>query len=274
MYWEITMKLLEIFIKETTEEDRAIVSLSSAISKYIQKYETIDDDGDSWKDHDYDDQLDFSEISSDAPIKLGTIGSLFNTPLTGLNNVKLELQSDYAIRHRLKKSTGEKIKKPDEGVIFGLWYPSSDTLVLNKDFIGSNKLKTVISHELRHALDDYKSDYKANKEKGRYSRPKKKHHRKKYHDGPNYPYLAQPAEINARFIEALHLVTNSLTRASKSPNIDLIEYGIKELKKYLKDRHIEELFPEKEKSKDYKRLIKRAIDYIYKEAEYLKSKKD
>lgn len=270
------MKLLEIFIKETTEEDRAIVSLSSAISKYIQKYETIHDDGDSWKAHDYDDddQVNFSEISSDAPIKLGTIGSLFNTPLTALNHIKLELQSDYAIRVRVKKDTGEKIKKPDESVIFGLWYPSSDTLVLNKDFIGSNKLKTVISHELRHALDDFKSEYEANKEKGRYSRPKKKKHRKKISGKSNYPYLAQPAEINARFIEVLHLVTNSLTRASKISKIDLIEYGIKELKKYLKDKHIEELFPEKEKSKDYKRLLKRAIDYIYKEVEYLKSKKD
>lgn len=268
------MRLVELFLNETTEEDRAILSLSSAISKYIQQFETTDDTGDGWQDKDYDvDDDDFDEIEDDKPQKLGKIGDLFNTPLEGLNHINLELQSDYGIRLRMKKEGGREIKRPEDEMIYGLWYGSSDTVVLNKDFIGSNALKTVVSHELRHALDDIKSNYQANKTGGRYSTPKKKEHRKNDPYQPNLSYLAEPAEINARFVEVLHLLVASIQRAAKLPNVDLRDHAMKEFKRFLQAKSIAKLFPETTQSKDYKRLVKRGVDFIEKEIAHVTGKK-
>lgn len=267
------MRLVELFLKETTEEDRAILSLSSAIYQYIQKYETISDDGDSWKDKDYDDDEDgefddISEIEDDKPIKIGKIGNLFNTPLEALNHINIELQSDYGIRLRRKKEGGREIKKPDDEMVYGLWYGDSDTIVLNKDFIGSNALRFVVTHELRHALDDVKSDYKANKADGRYSTPKKKEHRVKKDDKDKTPYHAEPAEINARFLEVMHGLVPVIRRAVKLPDTNPRDYATKEFFRLMDRFNISYLFPEKEKSKDYKRLVKRAMDFIEKEISY------
>jgi hypothetical protein len=272
------MRLVELFLRETTEEDRAILSLSSAISKYIQQFETIDDNGgDDWRNKDYDelenDDYDVDEIEDDKPIKLGKIGELFNTPLEGLNHINLELQSDYGIRLRMKKEGGREIKRPEDEMIYGLWYGNSDTVVLNKDFIGSNALKTVVSHELRHALDDVKSDYKANKPGGRYSIPKKKEHRKNDPYQPNLSYIAEPAEINARFVEVLHLLVPVIQRAAKLPNVNVRDQAMSEFKRFLKAKSIEKLFPEGTASRDYKRLLKRGVDFIDKEIAHVTGKK-
>ncbi len=253
------MKLVELFLKETTEEDRAILSLSSAISRYIEQYNT---DADSEVDNEYD-EYDDEDLASDKPLLLGTVGELFNTPLTGLSHIKIELQNDYGIRLGMKKDTG-KLTGPEDELTYGMWEPSRNTIVLNRDFIGTNRLKTVVSHELRHALDDVKSEYRATSS-ARYMTPKKKEHKVDEPGGTKYSYLAQPAEINARFLEVLHLLVATIQRASKDPNTDLTAHAMSEFKRFLAAKSIAKLFPEGTASKDYQRLVKRGVDFITKE---------
>lgn len=266
------MRLQELFLVETTEEDRAIVSLASAINSHIQKYEGEDAGGDFY---DGDEEEDPDDTETDESTVVGSIGELFDTPLSVLNSINIILQSDYGIRLRKKKENAERgVKSPVSETIMGMWYPSSRAIVLNKDYIGYNNLRTVISHELRHALDDFKSDFKANKTGGSYSIPRKKEHRKDTNDPyyGNVRYLAEPAEINARFLQVLDVMVRAIKNYAPKLGPDGgRDRIIKHFHKLLADERIAELFPEKEKSKDYKRLMKRGVDFIDKEIAYVLS---
>lgn len=254
------MRLHEILV-ESSEEDRAILSLADSIDKHISSLGAPEHESNY-----YDDDEDPDDTETDELTDIGTIGQLFNTPLSILNPVHIYIQSDYGIRLRKKKLTGS-IKAPSQARVDGLWIPYSKSLILNKDNIGLPKLKSVIVHELRHALDDFKSDFEANTVGGSYSVPRKKQHRK-----DNYTaYLAEPAEINARFAEVLSLVTDKIERRFHKSTIDR-DAALEYFAKILDHKKIAELFPEKEKSKDYKRLYKRAVDFIDKELAYQNSK--
>lgn len=255
------MRLQELFLVETSEEDRAIISLSSAISKYlIDNYESEEDDTSYDSDSEYDDdELDISG-DEDKPTEIGTIGQLFNTPLSILNPIRIELQSDYGIRQRRQRDEDAKvIGRPGEDDSLGLWYGDDKIMVLNRDYLGTNSFRSVVTHELRHALDDFKSGFKANISK-RYSTPKKKEHRT-----PDKAYLAEPAEINARFSQVLHAMVPVIGKVLKQHTGDPKSYIMNEFSKLMKYFSISELFPEKDQSKDYKRLIKRGVDFIDKE---------
>lgn len=278
------MRLVELFLNETTEEDRAIISLSSAISDYINnKYgdSDLDDSDDEFDDFDdFDDEFDDRKFDihgdEDKPITIGTIGELFDTPIPAMNSIKIEIQSDYGIRQRRKKETDAKIiKRPGEEDIMGIWYQNGPIMVLNRDYVGTPKLKSVIAHELRHALDDIKSDNKANKDDGRYSTPKKKSYRKVTNDPHmgNLSYLAQPAEINARFAQVLNRLVdqNQIAPLAKYPQDQFTLRAQRLLLRAMEAYHISHLFPEKEKSRDYKRLLKRGMDFIVKEFNHIKS---
>jgi len=257
------VRLQELFLVETTEEDRAIISLSSAISKYLfDNYESESDDKSYDSDSDYDDDLDISGDEDD-PTEIGTIGQLFDTPLSILNPVRIELQSDYGIRQRRQRDSNAKvIGRPGEDDSLGLWYGDNKIMVLNRDYIGTNSLRSVVTHELRHALDDFKSNFKANASK-RYSTPKKKEYRT--HDKA---YLAEPAEINARFSQVLHAMVPTIKKVLKQHAGDPKPYIMDEFSKLMNHYSISELFPERDQSKDYKRLIKRGVDFIDKEVAY------
>jgi hypothetical protein len=223
------VKIHEILL-ETSEEDRAIISLSSSIYNYIQQY----------------------SHNTDKHITVGKIGDIFNTPLEILNSVQIILLSNNEI-----------IDMIGEAGATGIWSGANDVIYLNKDYLTSNVMKSTVSHELRHALDDYKSNFKANKKDSRYVIPKNKNYRKS-----DLEYLAEPAEINARFLQVLHYMVSVIKRAanlSKEQQILIIDSSFK---KALQFYRILELFPEKEKSRDYKRLIKRGIDFIQKELSY------
>lgn len=254
------MKLIEIFINETTEEDRALISLSSALFHYLQKNKHLYIDGPEFSDDDTD--FDDVDIKADRPITIGSIGQLFDTPLPSLNKIIVQVQSDYGIRDRLKKESGAvSIKRPEEQVVYGLWYGNTNTMVLNSDVISSKGMKSAITHELRHALDDVKSDYKTADMSIGYNKSSSKDH----------DYYSIPAEVNARFIEALHLVQQRMAELSSNNNLNKEEilnyfYSLLEKKK------ISMLFPEKTASKQYRRLVKRGVDFINKEIGYLEKK--
>jgi hypothetical protein len=277
------MKLLELFLTETTEEDRAILSLSGAIANYIKKYKDIEpEETDYSDDSNYDnEELDIHGDDDQAQY-LGTIGQLFDTPLSILNSVSIELQSDYGIRQRMEKG-GDwdgKITSPDKKNILGLWCIDHKTIVLNKDYLGTKTILSTISHELRHALDDFKSDFKANIDDRRYTTSKIKAIRKLPDDdeGKRLKYRSQPAEINARFSQVLNDMLPVIVRAVKLTPENAENLIKNTLKNKINHYSIAEFFPHKENSREYKRFMKRAMDFVQKEKQYqedlLKSKKD
>jgi hypothetical protein len=134
-------------------------------------------------------------------------------------------------------------------------------------------MKSVIAHELRHAMDDVKSGYKAN-QSDRYETPRNKSYRrvtKDPHMG-NLAYLAQPAEINARFIQVLNKLVdqNQIAALAKYPQDQITMRAERILKRAMDTYNITHLFPEKEKSRDYKRLLKRGMDFITKELNHIR----
>jgi len=247
------MILQELF--ETTEEDRALISLSSAIYAKLQPYQGGN--------------LDYENIF-DQPdqqlIKIGKIGDIFNTPLEALNNISIEVQGGEPFI--------ERAKDPDEVVadyegkqLYGFYEEDTRTVVLNLELLDKQRMKTSITHELRHALDEIKSGSFPGDAKG-YFTPRKKEHRK---DDPysTTQYRAQPAEINARFVEVLDILSkripqwvNKLQTAEVRPKI------LNDLNHLFVKYEIADLFPEKSQSKDYKRLMKRAADFIDKEIQH------
>ena len=241
------MRLQELFLVETTEEDRAIISLSSAIYNHARKY------------------IDYIDPNNDEPVEIGTIGDIVDTPLEYANNIKIELQSSEGIKDRLEKG-GSTVDR--DKTTLGVW--DNGTIVLNADHLSNERIKSTIGHELRHALDDFKSGGITGYE-NRYNVPKKKEHRKKDEYGPNYPYLAKPSEINARFNQVLTALTDVIADQSDLPSDQLFDYAIKRLKLSFRHHKIAMLFPEKEQSKDYKQLVKRAVDFIQKEIKHVKS---
>lgn len=240
------MKLLEFIITETSDEDRAIVSLSSSLATKLQSLES----------------------RNQQEIALGKIGDLVDTPLVAVNDIKIQVTDEDRILDVLGKT------KESDSITSGVWDPNTDTIWINYQALSKPKLQLIrlISHELRHALDDMKSDYRAS-ESDRYDTPKNPKHRKKDPYYPTLPYLAKPSEINARFLEVLTHLTRSMSNNVTRYGLEgLRERSIRDLFDFMEMRDILHLFPEKEKSKDYKRLLKRGVEYIEKEIEHLQSK--
>lgn len=249
------MKLLELFITETTEEDRAIISLSSTVYRHIQKY------------------ADYVEPDSSDTIDTGKIDDYCTTPLDGMEDISVVLIPGDVLREKIKKErkeSGEEVDDDEGKVTLGQWDANGPTIFLNSDYITSNAIKSTITHELRHALDDLKSGGKANAST-KYRTPKNKKHRKKDPYLGDLSYKAQPAEINARFAQVLHAITTELERASLKdlPPDQLRARAESTLKRSMQTHKISYLFPQKDRSPDYKRLLKRAADFIQKEIKHL-----
>lgn len=259
------MRLQELFLVETTEEDRALISLSSTVYAYLKKYA-----GKRLRDGEF--------------IYIGTIGQLFNTPINILDTVKIQLWSHNDILKAFPRQAsdagleGPELEDEDDRNILGFWDPEKELVALNIDYLESRGL-AAIAHELRHALDDYKSEFRAGLST-RYDTPRKKEHRKDRSNDPYAsdlekmkPYHAKPAEINARFAEVLYGVTVQIQHILKRSPENVRPRVMAVFKKLLDMKHIAHLFPEKEQSRYYKRLIKRGMDFIDKELTYAQSQK-
>lgn len=238
------MRLQELFLVETTEEDRALISLSAALYPIIMQHS-----------------------STEEYVNVGKIGDLVDTPLSILNdvNIELELPDDFMSRSEDEDDLGRDLS---EVVRIAFWDPSTESVVLNLKYITRPTIRRTLTHELRHALDDVKSDYKASVS-DKYMTAKKKSHR----DSPETAYHAKPGEINARYAQTMHLVVLKLEKLfQKSNDAEKIRAEIMDyLSLVFESNRISYLFPEKEKSKDYKRLMKRAVDFIEKEISHIKS---
>ena len=239
------MRLQELF--ETTEDDRNISKLATQIYSYVSS--------------------EFAGMDPDQiPQDIGTVGKICNVPDSPFANVSVKLVSDDFMKKRERKAaakTGKKIDPYKQKSSVGTWHPANNGVIeLNTDFLGSNKLKTTIAHELRHGLDDIKSNNWANAEGGRYTTPKKPEHRIAKDEDDKTPYLAEPAEINARVMEIQHQLTDFIPRIYKKFEPNQIKGKIQQyINRLLEEYKIAELFPEKTASKDYKRILSRIIAF-------------
>ena len=81
--------------------------------------------------------------------------------------------------------------------------------------------------------------------------------------------MAQPAEINARFIEAIDTLVNLIPKRYRTLPASEIKSKLKtDLLSLLNKHNIAEFFPTKDKSPDYKRLVKRGMSMLEKEMQY------
>lgn len=238
------MRLQELF--ETTEEDRALISLSSAIYNKIKPYAGGDE----------------------SFVYLGKIGKLFDTSIPALNDISIGVEGGNKF---MNHSVGYDDTINIEGQqTYAFWDEDDRLIVFNKDLLDTNRMKTTITHELRHVLDSVKSNFYPGDAKT-YFTPKKKEHRK------NDPYsavqyMAQPAEINARFVEILDILSKRIPQwYNKLPSEQIKHQLSTDFKNLLNKYEIADLFPEKTKSPDYKRLYKRAYDFMQKEMTHVES---
>ena len=240
------MKIRELIV-ETAEDDRAIISLADTIYSHLQQYADTD--------------LDYDETGV---LHIGRIGDLFDTPIPAFNSIRIELTSDEAIVDLARRLHGKST--PDDSH-FGQWDPMEKAISLNSDFLSSGRMRSVIAHELRHAMDDVKSLNRAN-QSARYRTARSPAHRADK-DGS---YQAQPAEINARFIEALNVLTPVIPKLA---NLDPAAFRAKMtayINKAFELKDIADYYPEKTASPHYKRLLQRAWNFIDKELAHIQSK--
>jgi hypothetical protein len=231
---------------ETTEEDRALISLSAAIYKKLVPH--IESGG--------------SDL-----VHLGRIGDIFHTPMVALEDVSVDLQGGEEYYQR---AGGTNAGDLDGKESLAFWDEPTKTIVLNSEYLSRDRMQTTITHELRHALDEVK----ANSYPGgasRYFTPKKKEHRKD-DSYSTVHYRAQPAEINARFAEVLDKLSQIVPKryATIEP-AQLRPRLVHDFQQLLHKYEIADLFPERTASPDYKRLMKRAYDFIKKEMDHHES---
>jgi hypothetical protein len=240
------MRIHELIV-ETAEEDRAIMSLADVIYDYLQKYA--------------DTELDYDETGV---IHIGRIGDLFDTPIPAIDRIRLAISTDEAIVDLARRLHG---KATSEDSHLGEWDPGEKAISLNADYLSTNRMRTIIAHELRHAMDDIKSSDRAN-QSTRYSTARNPADQ----EDPDTAYRAQPAEINARFIEALHFVAPIIPKLA---NLDPAAFRTKMtayLNRAFEVKQIADIYPEKTDNPHYKRLLQRAWDFINKELAHVKSK--
>lgn len=248
------MRLQELFLVETTEEDRAIISLAEPMYSYLQKYA--------------DQDLDWDDENSES-LFVGKVGQLFDTPFEGIDDIKILVMSDAGLLERAKKENPKTKDAPA-----GLWDANTKSMIFNSDYLSTDFMKSTIAHELRHMLDDIKSDFRV-ASSTRYATPKDKEFRRTMDDpyAPNMKYLAQPAEINARFVQVLNSLVPKIKRLASLPKLDARD-RLHKMLKYEMDMHdVAGMFRDKNNSPDYKRLLKRGADFIDKELASLQQSK-
>lgn len=149
------------------------------------------------------------------------------------------------------------LNKPVKGVV-GWYEPDGNYVSVDRRLVNhKQELTSILSHEIQHALDDYKSHGKALKPHGKEDT---------YKD-----YLKRPQEINARFAQALVDVVNfELQSIKEVGRVGTAKETMYVIKQCLgKNSLARPLFPEgAEGDRQYNRLVSRAYKF-YDESNHL-----
>jgi hypothetical protein len=193
-----------------------------------------------------------SEFQPSEAQMLGPIGKFVNTGNKQIDAIDVVLYGAEEMQAFARQEYSEENAER----YMGFWDPEYKMLVLNRDRLGESRMRTIITHELRHALDDILSGYRATSS-DRYTQAP---------DASNsdrdYQYLASPMELNARFSEVLHLMTGVMRKALRENPANARDVAIKRFGEAMRARQIEQLFPEKTKSRTYRQLVKRGMLFI------------
>lgn len=113
-----------------------------------------------------------------------------------------QFYSGYMINLLFDQQLQFALHKPEKGVV-GWYDPRYNLVSLDRRLVHyRNELVSVLTHEIQHALDDYKSRGKALK--------------RQTSDDSYKSYLKQPQEINARFAQALLDIVNGEMESLKT----------------------------------------------------------
>lgn len=227
------MKILKLL--EMAQEDSALITIAKALGSYLSS-KTI--------------RIKWEEDKNNGQLLLGNIErSLRGTGLEPLLDKFPEPFRRITLGFR-------DMTNADIG---GHWNANKRSIFINPRDLESEdasyRLTNTLVHELRHALDDFKSGFVANTSQ-KYTK------QSKLAADENTAYLSQPNEMNARYAEALHYLSPAIEKWKQTPpSTDELH---KTVVYALKQHHIAQLFPEKERSPQYRRFINRIIDYIQK----------
>lgn len=235
------------YLIETAGEDRSLVMISKIISEYLEDKKS------------YFRSKIKKSIYDNKYTSIGSIEKLiYRVSPSNSSNILSNLPDNFgSVKLSLKEL------KDTDGSYEGQWAPDYNTIYLHTDYIISNpvdtyKLRTYLMHELRHALDDHKKKGEPNK----YVNARASNVDSIDKSEDFIKYQNSPSEINARYGQAIASIDSQLDSAFWKEGVydskSIYALVLSKFKKY----HIAYLFPEKTESKEYKRLVRRAVDYI------------
>lgn len=232
------------YLVETVIEEKSIIKISNIISNYLNSNEKritreIYKDKNKWT---WVGRKDIGKIKDilRKTISVSEINNLLNIFSEKFFNIKILVK--------------DKIDNDDT---IGEWNSDYNLITLKLSLLTQrDELRSFLVHELRHALDTFKG---ASNPESLYWSPRNKTN---ITNDEHELYQNSRSEINARFSQAL----DSINKQLNSPFWEEGVYNTKSIQSLVnakfKSYDIAYLFPEKTESKEYKRLVKRAVEYI------------
>ncbi len=235
------------YLIETAGEDRSLVMISKIISEYLEDKKS------------YFRSKIKKSIYDTKFTSIGTIEKLINrTASIDAENILGNLPKNFGSIKLVMKEL-----KDADGPYEGLWEERYNTIYLNTiplqlTPVDTYKIRTYMMHELRHALDSYKTKGTPDKYNNARDVPAQLSDQQEWF----VRYQNSPSEINARYGQAIASIDSQLDRAFWKEGVydskSIYALVLAKFKKY----QIAYLFPEKTESKEFKRLVSRAVDYI------------
>ncbi len=168
-----------------------------------------------------------------------------------------QFYSGYMINLLFDQQLQFMLHKPEKGVV-GWYDPQRNVVSLDRRLVHyRQELISVLTHEIQHALDDYKSQGKAL--------------RGQRADDTYQTYLRRPQEINARFAQALiDIVNGEMLSLKQIGRVGTAQESKEVIRIALSNQNLGRgLFPKGEEGqRQYNRLFSRAYKF-YDESKHL-----
>lgn len=164
---------------------------------------------------------------------------------TAMNNLPAEF---YRTEIKMSSKLGDL--NAQETIIYSGGKPQIEIKLSTELLDGEeDEVISTITHELRHALDDAKSEFRMKDRTNKYTKPKA---------GDDSGYWSKPFEINARITQAMH----ELARQIQTNGLDEEEPLEQQIDTYLSINQVGKYLKGGKNSKDYKRAVNRVYTYL------------